>query len=129
MLNSEYTESLETAIEGNEVELVPNVNLKTGITFRYKDFGTSFLYTYLGEQFSEATNAVRASSLAIDGLIPSYSVMDMSFTYKWKLFNFETGINNLLDERYFTRRATGYPGPGIIPSDGRSFYLTLGFTL
>ena len=37
--------------------------------------------------------------------------------------------NNLLDAAYFTRRATGYPGPGIIPSQGRSFYLTLGINL
>jgi Fe(3+) dicitrate transport protein len=26
---------------------------------------------------------------------------------------------------YFTRRATGYPGPGILPSDGRSYFMTL----
>ena len=26
---------------------------------------------------------------------------------------------------YFTRRATGYPGPGIIPSEPRTFYTTL----
>jgi Fe(3+) dicitrate transport protein len=37
----------------------------------------------------------------------------------------ETGINNILDKRYFTRRATGYPGPGIIPSVPRSVYLTV----
>ena len=37
----------------------------------------------------------------------------------------EVGINNLLNELYFTRRATGYPGPGIIPSDKRNCYLSL----
>ena len=37
---------------------------------------------------------------------------------------FEIGVNNLLNEIYFTRRATGYPGPGIIPSPNRNFYLT-----
>jgi Fe(3+) dicitrate transport protein len=30
---------------------------------------------------------------------------------------------------YFTRRATGYPGPGIIPSDARSFFVTLSFRI
>jgi Fe(3+) dicitrate transport protein len=30
---------------------------------------------------------------------------------------------------YFTRRAESYPGPGIIPSDGRSFYLTAQISL
>lgn len=36
----------------------------------------------------------------------------------------EGTAHNLLNEAYFTRRAEAYPGPGIIPSDGRSFYLT-----
>ena len=39
----------------------------------------------------------------------------------------ETGINNVLDKVYFTRRATGYPGPGIIPSISRNWYVTLQF--
>jgi hypothetical protein len=37
---------------------------------------------------------------------------------KWKL---EAGVTNFTNNSYFTRRATGYPGPGIIPSDARSF--------
>jgi Fe(3+) dicitrate transport protein len=37
----------------------------------------------------------------------------------------EVSCNNVLDQRYFTRRAEAYPGPGIIPADGRSFYATL----
>ena len=44
--------------------------------------------------------------------------------YKDK-FLIEVGVNNLLDRSYFTRRATGYPGPGIIPSDKRNYYLCL----
>jgi Fe(3+) dicitrate transport protein len=43
---------------------------------------------------------------------------------KWKL---EAGVTNFTNNSYFTRRATGYPGPGIIPSDARSFYTTLEF--
>jgi len=39
----------------------------------------------------------------------------------------EAGVNNLLDNKFFTRRATGYPGPGIIPSIPRNWYLTLQF--
>jgi Fe(3+) dicitrate transport protein len=33
----------------------------------------------------------------------------------------------MLDARYFTRRAAGYPGPGIMSSDGRSFNVTVGY--
>jgi Fe(3+) dicitrate transport protein len=51
--------------------------------------------------------------------------MDLGLSYEFKRFKLEGNVNNLTDERYFTRRATGYPGPGIIPSDNRTFYLTM----
>jgi Fe(3+) dicitrate transport protein len=52
--------------------------------------------------------------------------MDLSATYKLsKIFSLEGSVNNLADKRYFTRRADSYPGPGIIPADARSFFLTL----
>jgi Fe(3+) dicitrate transport protein len=31
----------------------------------------------------------------------------------------------MLNQQYFTQRATGYPGPGIIPALPRSYYMTL----
>ena len=34
-------------------------------------------------------------------------------------------VNNLGNHRYYTRRADSYPGPGIIPADGRAWYMTL----
>ena len=36
---------------------------------------------------------------------------------------------NLLDKNYATRRAGGYPGPGILPGEGRTFYISLGIKL
>jgi Fe(3+) dicitrate transport protein len=42
-----------------------------------------------------------------------------------KKLKIETGINNIFNEKYFTRRATGYPGPGIIPSPPRNLYTTI----
>jgi Fe(3+) dicitrate transport protein len=50
-------------------------------------------------------------------------------SYDWKMFRFQTGINNLTNSMYFTRRAAAYPGPGIIPSDGRNFYFGVRVTL
>ncbi|MCS7074178.1 MAG: TonB-dependent receptor, partial [Bacteroidia bacterium] len=44
-----------------------------------------------------------------------------------KKFTLEANCNNLANTAYFTRRAEAYPGPGIIPSDGRSFYVTVQF--
>jgi len=62
---------------------------------------------------------------AIIGSIPSYSVMDLSLKYDLGTIRFEGGVSNLTNQSYFTRRATGYPGPGIIPSAIRNYYFTI----
>lgn len=121
---SNYTES-ELPVTGNSVEFAPAVNLKNGIRVSYKDLKASFQYTYLAEQYTDATNATDGGASAVVGLIPAYSIMDLSISYTYKRLKVEGNINNLADKMYFTRRATGYPGPGIIPSDGRSFYFTI----
>ncbi|MDY8137803.1 TonB-dependent receptor [Aquimarina sp. 2201CG5-10] len=130
--DSEYTRS-EEPIEGNKVEFIPLINLKTGIGFGYKNFLGNIQFTHLSEQFTEVTNADRGTPGSKEegtlGKIPAYSILDISFSYTYKKFKLETGINNLLDETYFTQRATGYPGPGIIPSAPISWYATLQFKL
>jgi Fe(3+) dicitrate transport protein len=79
----------------------------------------------LGRQFSDATNSTQASLSGVIGEIPQYDILDVSLSYTYKKLKLETGINNVLDNAYFTRRATGYPGPGIIPSAPRNWYTTL----
>jgi Fe(3+) dicitrate transport protein len=82
------------------------------------------LLSYVQEHFSDATNAAFVAN-ATRGVIPTYTVMDVSASYAWKRYRVQAGINNLADADYFTRRATGYPGPGIIPAEPRRFYLGL----
>jgi Fe(3+) dicitrate transport protein len=84
----------------------------------------TYQFSYTSEQFTDATNAITTSN-AVGGLVPAYWVMDLSASYTWKFLKLETGVNNLTDNRYFTRRATGYPGPGIMPADARNFYVSL----
>ncbi|NIJ54379.1 TonB-dependent receptor family protein [Dyadobacter arcticus] len=124
-IQSEYRKSKMTGVEGNQVEFVPKVNLKTGFKLAYKNLKGSIQFTHLTDQFSDATNARDGGISSVVGLIPAYQIMDVSFSYEIKNFRVESSINNLANAMYFTRRATGYPGPGILPSDGRSFYLTL----
>ena len=125
LITAEYAHSEEHGIEGNDVELVPEVNLKTGLTFGMGSFEASYQFSWVGEHFSDASNAIRTPT-AIEGVIPAYHVMDLSLKYRIGRYRLEAGINNLSNTLYFTRRATGYPGPGIIPAEGRSFYLTTG---
>lgn len=124
LIDAKYVNSDEPAFEGNEVELVPPVTIKGGIRFRRDSFRTTLQFSHTAEHFSDATNATFTSN-AVEGLIPAYQVTDLSMSYTWKFLQFEAGVNNLLDQIYFTRRAVSYPGPGIIPAAGRSFYLTL----
>jgi Fe(3+) dicitrate transport protein len=132
LTDSEYTRSEQNNVEGNKVEFIPEVNLKTGLRFGYGNLLGSLQYTYLSEQFTDATNAPRDpedNQRGIEGTIPAYDILDLSFSYSFGKFRLEAGINNLLDNSYFTRRATGYPGPGIIPAEPRTFYTTLQFKL
>ncbi|RMB56352.1 TonB-dependent receptor [Dokdonia sinensis] len=128
LTDSEYVSSDAVGVEGNKVEFIPEVNFKTGVNFGYKNVTGSIQYTHLTEQFTDATNApqdVNDNQRGIEGTIPSYGILDISAAYTWRRFKLEAGINNALDEVYFTRRATGYPGPGIIPSEPLTFYTTL----
>lgn len=125
---SEYLDSEIAGIKGNDVEFVPTLNLKTGINFGFKNLLGSVQYTYISKQFTDASNAlqnVRDNQSGIKGEIPAYDVLDLSLAWSHKQFSLESGVNNILNSSYFTRRATGYPGPGIIPSPPRTFYVTL----
>ncbi len=124
-IDSEYLNSEIPNVKGNKVEFIPRMNIKTGIKLGYKNLLSSIQYTYLSSQFTDASNSPVAGLTGVSGLIPTYDVVDLSLSYSYKKFKLEAGINNLLNEVYFTRRATGYPGPGIIPSANRNFYTTL----
>lgn len=128
LTHSNYFSSEIPGVEGNEVEFIPFLNFKSGLKFGYKNFLGTLQYSYLSEQFTDASNApqnVQDNQSGIQGAIPTYSILDLSLSYNLKMFRIEAGANNLLNQWYFTRRATGYPGPGIIPSAPRTWYVAL----
>ena len=107
------------------MEFVPNINLKTGIKYGFENFIFNVQYSYISNQYTDSSNAEEGNISGIIGEIPAYSLFDFSFSYLYKNLRLETGVNNMANTLYFTRRATGYPGPGIIPSPPRNTYLTL----
>lgn len=125
VIDGKYTNSKETAFEGKKVELVPNITAKVGATLILNKLKLSSQYSYTSEQFTDASNSTFDPN-AVSGIIPSYHIVDFSAKYTWTKFFVEGNINNILNTSYFTRRASGYPGPGIIPADPRAFYLTIG---
>jgi len=64
------------------------------------------------------------------GKIDGYQVYDLSMEYNFlKNYNIRFSINNLTYTKYATRRAGGYPGPGLISGEGRTINLGIGITL
>ncbi len=124
-INGKYLTG-SNAIKGKQIEYIPPLSLKLGLNLKWKGLRFSFQESFVNQHFSDATNASQTAD-ATRGLIPSYHVQDLSMSYLWKKrYKVGAGINNLSNKSYFTRRATSYPGPGIIPAEGRNFYVTLG---
>lgn len=117
---------VETNLKNKKVENAPKHILRTGMTAGYKKLSITLQYAYVGQVFSDANNTISPSSNANTGAIPAYSILDLTSTYKINTrFNLKAGINNLGNAAYFTRRAGGYPGPGAMPADGRTFFISL----
>lgn len=124
-VDARYINTDDSSIRGKQVEMVPPLMLRLGTQFRHKSFRAAVQFAHLAQHFSDATNAVLTST-AVEGLIPAYQVADLSLAYEYRRYTLELSVNNLFNQRYFTRRAEGYPGPGIIPSDGRGFFFSFG---
>ncbi len=111
--------------DGNQIEKAPQIQGKGGFRITRNDLSFEALYTYVGEQFSDATNST-FDPRAIVGLIPSYHVLDLSAKYEFKHFYINVNLNNATNSIYFARRAAAYPGPGIITAAPRTFGISLG---
>lgn len=119
---------LNSDFKGNRLEFAPEHLFKAGITFKGYHFSTTLNYNYTSGQYSDANNT-ESTITGNQGYIPSYSVFDFSANYDIDNFTISLGVNNLLNTTYFTRRASGYPGPGVIPAEPRHYYLTLGYKI
>ena len=126
-LDAKYSSNHKDAnTKGKKVENAPSNIFRGGVTTSYKKLMLTAQVSTVGETFSDANNTVKSTANAQNGLIPSYTVTDLTASYKISSkLNLKSGINNLGDVRYFTRRAGGYPGPGALPADGRNFFFSI----
>jgi len=114
-------------LAGKKLEGVPDWIIRNGLNVRYKKLSGSLLYNYTSENFADPLNTVKPSASGSIGLVPSYSIVDLNFTYTASArLTVRFNISNLLDKQYYTKRPTFYPGPGIWPSDGRSVNVSVG---
>ncbi|MDW8075883.1 MAG: TonB-dependent receptor [Bacteroidota bacterium] len=127
-----YTDARYTAgpTAGKRVEYAPEWIVRGGVRYQWKQHvAISLQGSSVSECFSDASNT-RSSASGINGVIPAYTVWDLSAQVQLtEWLRAELNVNNIFDRRYFTRRAGGYPGPGIIPADGRIITGGLRFVL
>jgi Fe(3+) dicitrate transport protein len=123
-VDARYVQTQDPSIRNRKVEMVPPFMLRSGVQVRKGGFSMGYQNSWVGAHYSDATNALRTAT-AVEGIIPAYSVSDVSIGFVYQRYKLEGSVNNAFNSSYFTRRAESYPGPGIIPSDGRSFFLTL----
>lgn len=114
-----------TNYNNKKVENAPEWIVRYGVNYFWKGLTATMQWSYVSKSFSDANNTVLPTANGQNGLMPSYHIGDISVNYKLNnQFTIRAGMNNLTDKSYFTRRAGGYPGPGLMPADGRNAYVS-----
>jgi Fe(3+) dicitrate transport protein len=117
----------EGNLRGNRVENAPRYIHNFGLGWNKNNISATLQYRMTGRIYTDANNTEAPSANGVTGLLEDYNVLDLSAEYKFlKNYNLRASINNLTDKMYATRRAGGYPGPGILPGEGRTFFLSIG---
>lgn len=115
--------NLNKDIHGNKVESAPDLITRNGATFRMSRFSIAALFSYTAATYADALNTVQpAAGTGAVGLVPSYSLLDINAGFRLsKMLELKLNASNITNRRYFTKRPSFYPGPGIWPSDGCNF--------
>jgi Fe(3+) dicitrate transport protein len=123
------TNGVNVSLKGNKIEGTPDWTNRTGLTYLTGHITSTVLFSYVSKQFSDANNTT-FNPTGATGIVPAYKLVDLAFNYSFlKNYHVNFNINNLTDQKYFTRRINMYPGPGILPGDGISFNVGLGVKL
>jgi Fe(3+) dicitrate transport protein len=118
------------AITNKRVEYAPQQLWRCGANYKVENLSASIQWSYVGDVYTDAVNTEEPSTNAQAGMLPSYQLLDASLKYQFTSNIFlQSAVNNLLNTHYATRRAGGYPGPGLLPGTGRSVTVTLGLNL
>jgi Fe(3+) dicitrate transport protein len=99
--------------DGKRPQYAPDYTFRTGLIYKPQERDKlALMATVFDEHYGDDTNTANF-------VIPSYTVVDLTFEKGFKGFELVGGINNLLDKKYYARvRATG-----IDPALPRNVYL------
>ncbi len=120
LLDAEITKSSNPALVGNTPAFAPDYLVRAGFIYDNEQLNAALTATFVGDQFWQDSNQPRGSGDGeIAAEIPAYEVLDFSVTYSFNdRWSINGGINNLLDEDYYSR----VRNDGIEPALERTFY-------
>jgi len=120
----------EDNLQGKKVENTPSQIHNLGFTYAKKGFSATIQTRINSQVFTDATNTDAPNAAATIGKIDRYQVYDFSAEYKFlHHYNVKFSLNNCANTKYATRRAGGYPGPGLLPGEARTFIVGIGMKL
>lgn len=115
------------SIENKRVEYAPENIHRYGLTYKLNGFSFTTQLSDVGSVYTDASNTEIANTTATIGKLQGYRLIDASFAYTFlEKYLVKAGVNNLTDQKYATRRAGGYPGPGLLPGNARTYFITIG---
>lgn len=111
LLDAEFTGGPN---DGKTPQYAPDYLLRTGLTWKFQESTKIALAgTFVDGHFANDTNTANYR-------VPAYMVWDLTAEYQvHQNLRLLAGINNLLDESYFSR----VRNDGIDPANGRNFYV------
>ncbi|MBF8177867.1 TonB-dependent receptor family protein [Herminiimonas contaminans] len=113
--NYTYTRAtLESGITaGNDVPFYARNTDTVGVRYNVGNWGLNLSSTHQGKQFADEKNTVAESIDGSNGVIPGFRLWNAQVNWKvpnQKGLEILGGVNNLTDERYFTRTTDGNRG-------------------
>lgn len=114
LLDAEIVEDASAAIVGNSPQYAPDHLVRTGLIYqRGAGLKVALLGTLVDEAYADDAHTANRA-------IPAYAVWDLTAEYRLPRtpFTLLGGVNNLLDESYYSR----VRNDGIDPAAGRNYY-------
>lgn len=101
------------SVSGNRLPYAPETLLTAAVGYRHpRGFSAQVESVYVSEQYTDDLNTVDSTADGQRGLVPSYTIVNLSLGYDWRRLSFFVTAKNLLDELYLADRSRGMlPGP------------------
>lgn len=127
LLDAEIVESVNADLIGNTTAFSPDYLFRTGFIYNAERLNVALTATLVDDQYWQDSNLARGEGAdQIAAEIPSYEVVDLSAEYQldsqWTVYG---GINNLLDENYYSR----VRNDGIEPALERTLFAGIRFEM